>query len=164
VILSVCSLVGVNLVFPNYGRDPTILHEILNSFAFIIIDFLRSERLNTRFFAPKLIFFRVLLVVEIVYPILHNRWELLGVAAVPHGLVLFVYAARLALYAAFVIWFAVLAATMCQKLRQTELFKLNTYSFVFAGAITPNITSPSSETAPGSLPSISHHLTHSCSS
>jgi hypothetical protein len=100
--------------------DPTILQETFNSFVFggftsfvlIII-----KCLDTRFFTQTLIFFSILLIVEIAYPILYNRWEV-----VPHGLVLFVNAARFPLYAAFVVWFAM----MCQKLDQTEQFKFNT--------------------------------------
>jgi hypothetical protein len=153
-VLSLCSVIGVNPLFPNYIRNPTILQEILNSFVFrvftsfvflfvlIIIDHLGNERLNAWFFAPKLIFFSILLVVEIAYPILYNGWEVLGVEVVPHGLVFFVNAARFALYAVFVLWFVVLAAGMCQTLDQTDRFKLNTYAFVFGIVIAFNVADP----------------------
>jgi hypothetical protein len=95
---------------------------VFTSFVLIIIDHLRNQRLSTRFFAPKFIFFSILIVVEITYPILYNGWEV-----VPHGLVF------------FVIWFA---ATMCQKLDQTERFKFNTDAFVFAVVITLNVADP----------------------
>jgi hypothetical protein len=127
-----------------FFRDPTILQEIVNSFMFrgftsfvlIIIDHLGSEGLDSRFFARKLIFFSILLVVEIASPILYNEWEVFDMAVVPHSLVLFV----------------------------------NTYTFVFAVVIILNVADPilnripSSETAPGSSPSTSHHFTRSCSS
>jgi hypothetical protein len=52
---------------------------------------------------------------------------------------LFVNAARFALYAVFVIWFA---TKMCQKLDLTERFKLNTCAFVFTVVITLNVADP----------------------
>jgi hypothetical protein len=66
---------------------------LFTSFVLIIVDHLRSQCLDTRFFVPKLIFFSPFFVVEIAYPILDDGWEVLGLAVVPHGLVLFVNAA-----------------------------------------------------------------------
>jgi hypothetical protein len=147
-------VIGVNPFFVNYVRTPTIFQDIINSFVFrvftsavfvfilLLTDHILNDRLETWFFAPKIAFFFVLLIVEIAYPIIYNGSEVLGVEVVPHAVVLFVNYVRFVLYGAFVVWFAVLVLRTLEKLDQTEHFKLFAYTFMFLVVIAVNLSDP----------------------
>jgi hypothetical protein len=153
-VLNVCSVIGINPLFVNYARSPTVFQDILNSFVFrmftsalfvfilLVTDHILNEKLETWFFAPKIVFFFVLLIVEVAYPILYNGWEVLGVEVVPHRVVLFVNYVRFVLYGAFVAWFAVLVLRTLERLDQTEHFKLFAYTFMFVVVIAVNLSDP----------------------
>jgi hypothetical protein len=145
-ILNLCSIIGINPLFPLYLHSPTLLQEIVNAFVFrfftsfvfvfilIIVDHMANNS-SRLLFAPKMVFFAVQLLVEIAYPIVYNGWEVLGVEAVSHSLVVFVNYMRISLNVAFAVWFVVLAVTTFVKLDATEYFKFTAYVAVFAVVI-----------------------------
>jgi hypothetical protein len=152
-VLNLCSVIGINPLFPLYLHSPTLLQEIVNAFVFrfftsfvfvfilIVIDHLRNDS-SRMLFATKMVFFSVQLLVEMAYPIVYNGWEILGVEAVSHSLVIFVHYMRMSLYIGFVVWFVLLVVNTYLQLDQTEHFKLFAYASVFTIVIAVTLADP----------------------
>jgi hypothetical protein len=149
--LNICSIIGVNPLFPVYLYSPTMLQDILNTFLFrffasfvflfilLVIDHMRNHS-SHMLFAPKMAFFSVQLLIEMAYPILYNGWEQLGVEVVPHSLVMIVNSLRIAMYGLFVCWFVTLMIVTYLQLDSTEHFKVLAYGFVFVVVIVINLS------------------------
>jgi hypothetical protein len=142
--LNIGSVVGVNPLFVVYVLRPTILQEILNAFLsrffasavfmfmLLVIDHVRLDRISECFFAPKLAFLAVQLMVEMAYPVLYNGWDIPGVEAVAPPFVVWVNCLKIALYVVFVVWFLARVAVAFRRTDSTERFKLCVYAGAFA--------------------------------
>jgi hypothetical protein len=149
-LLNVCSVVGVNPFFVFYVNCPSLLSDILDTFAFrffrayvFLFILLVIGNLNrSHGFAPKVLFFCIQLVVEMAHTLLSRGSDVVGVEGIPHEFLSIVSTIRVCIYAVFIAWFAVLALRTARLIDRADLFRLGVYVIVFGFVLFCNLSAP----------------------
>jgi hypothetical protein len=144
VLLSVGSLLGLNPLFPAFFVKPTLVSDLVDRllqtasrvlllfFILVIIDYVGTQRMRVCFFPPKICFFSIVFLVELVYPLLFNGWEVLGVEVVAHSVVVALRFTRIALEIALLCWTIVASVRSFRTMQTTDTFKFSIYLVAFA--------------------------------
>jgi hypothetical protein len=137
VLLLLVSIIAVNPAYFTYVWEPTVLKELLNdllfrvwtsfslTFIWLVIDRLRTQNLSVSFYFPKILFFGLLLLGQVVEGIFSNEWEGLDASVdwVRYVTGLF--------DAGFLLWFVCLVWLVAKAVDSSEYFKLKVYIAVF---------------------------------
>jgi hypothetical protein len=144
VLISLGSVAGLNPFFPALASRPTIFADLVDRFlttsgrilllffVLAVMDYVGTQRMSACFLPPKMCFFSLLFLAELVYPLLFNGWEVLGVEVVPHNVVVALGVVRLGMECATLVWILVAAVNSFRNLRATEGFKFGVYAISFA--------------------------------
>jgi hypothetical protein len=142
-MLSLSSAIGLNPLFPAFFRGPKILSDLLDRllgtvsrviilfFVLIIIDYVGTQSLHDCFFPPKICFFSVFFLVELIYPLLFNGWEILGIEVFPHVVVVVFQCVRVVLECILFVWVIGASLRSFRNMQSTDVFKFVIYSISF---------------------------------
>jgi hypothetical protein len=107
----------------------------------VLLDYVGTQRLRACFWPPKICVFSTLFLLELVYPLFFNGWEILGIAVVPQVVVTVAQGARAILEIGIFTWIVAAAIRSLRSLQSIDSFKFTVYSVAF-GLVLPAVLCP----------------------